>query len=191
MVLGHHSHQDQNKIAFPEMAQYSHEDNEIDQVDENPHFNIAVNPHPPLLGMLPMFPHANPLVLSPCFGETPQGLTVQDDDDFPHGDGEEAPDAYDSIPLLLTSVAGVLQPSDPSQAYIFCGNRYVTIKVIPGTMGDTTTRGSNVIVNDWLSLLRTMFAGKIDAVLPIPNNREQMYFFAGENYALINVDTGL
>ena len=160
-------------------------------MDENPYFNIPVNPYPPLLRMLPMFPHANPLMLSPCFSDTPQGLTVPDDDDFPHGDGKEVVNAYDIIPLRLTSIAGVLQPSDPSQAYVFCRNWYVTIKVIPGTMDDTTVQGSDVIVNNWPLLLRTIFARQIDTVLPIPNNWKQMYFFAGKNYALINANSGL
>jgi len=108
-----------------------------------------------------------------------------------YGDGEEFEDEdYNITPIPLTSVAGVLQPSNLSSAYVFCGGRYVTIKVIPGTMGDRTARGSKIIVDDWPSLLRTMFAGRIDAVLPLPNGSNQLYFFAGENYALINAGNG-
>lgn len=159
------------KSHFPEESRSDLQEPPLQYCCESP----AHAPRPALLSMLPSYPHAHSLVLSPCSGDTPQGLTVDDDDDFPHGDGEEAASAYDSIPLILTSVAGVLQPSDPSQAYVFCGNRYVTIKVIPGTMDDITARGSKVIVDDWPSLLSTQFAGEIDAALPFPNNGKQLY----------------
>jgi len=92
---------------------------------------------------------------------------------------------YDVTPVLRNSVAGVLHPSDSSRAYVFCGHEYVTTEV----MGDTIVR-PRFIVDDWLSLSRIMFAGWIDAVLPIPNNTKQMYFFSGEDYALINADPG-
>ena len=115
--------------------------------------------------------------------------SVQDNDELMRGDGEEGYDSECTTgPFPLNSVAGVLHPSDSSRAYVFCGDKYVTIKVIPGTMGDTTARfSSRVIVFDWPSL--SMFAGWIDAVLPIPNTK-QMYFFAGDSYALINADPG-
>jgi len=117
-----------------------------------------------------------------------QDLTLEDDDD----EDWEAyyDDAYDVTPVPLIRVAGVLQPSDASCAYVFCGNRYVTIKVSPGTMGDTTARGSKSIADDWPSLWRT-FGGRIDAVLPIPNESSKMYFFSLENYVLINTNPGL
>ena len=134
-------------------------------------------------------------MLSPFFNDALQGYdeleqqSVQDNNELMRGDGEEG---YDSdcttAPVPFNSVAGVLHPSDSSRAYVFCGDKYVTIKMIPGTMGDTTARFSRVIVFDWPSL--SMFAGWIDAVLPIPNNTKQMYFFAGDSYALINADPG-
>jgi hypothetical protein len=178
-----------------------------------------MNPHAPHLAMLPRYPPADPLVLPPCFSgnalavdgdapqglavqddHAPQGLAVQDDDDDTQPcltvqddseDWEQFDDVYNISPLPLTGVAGVLQPSDSSQAYVFCANLYVMIKVVPGTMGDTTERDSKIIVNDWPSLWRTRFAGKIDSVLPSPDNDRLMYFFAIENYALIYADPGL
>lgn len=145
--------------------------------------------------MPPILPPSDPLVLSAYFDDAPQDYDelgqCWSDDDLMHGDGQEFDDAeYNIAPLRLTSVASVLQPSDPSRAYIFCGNRYVMTKVLPGAMGDRTTRGSNIIVDDWPSLWRTKFSGKIDAVLPSPANNKHMYFFSFENYALINADPG-
>ena len=150
--------------------------------------------------MFPAPPTANPLVLFPCFKDAPQGYDYdepeqrwpvqEDDDDLMHGDGEEWEDPdYPIAPVPLTGVAGVLHPSDSSRAFVFCAGGYVTIKVIPGTMGDTTARGSKVIVHDWPSLGKTSFAGWIDAVLPIPNSN-YMYFFSSENYALIHAEPG-
>ena len=132
--------------------------------------------------MRPVLPPADPL------DELWQRLS---DNELMHGDGEEVKDPeYDVTPAPLNSVAGVLHPSDSSRAFVFCGDEYVTIKVIPGTTGDTTVRGSKFTVDDWPSLMKIAFAGWIDAVLPIPNDTKQMYFFSGEDYALINADPG-
>lgn len=99
-------------------------------------------------------------------------------------------DVYNATPLRLTSIASVLQPSDLTRAYVFCGNRYVTIKVLPGAMGDTTAEGSNIIADNWPSLWRTSFAGNIDAALPSPGNNKHICFFAFETYVVINADPG-
>ena len=151
--------------------------------------------------MLEPIPPTNPHTLSPRFNSQDydklrQRWSLQDDADL--DDGEEievSEDEYDSdiTPVRLPSVAGVLHPSDSSRAYVFCDIRYMTIKMIPGIMGDTsgTARSSRVIVFDWPSLVTTSFAGWIDAVLPIPNNSNKlMYFFSDEDYALINADPG-
>jgi len=157
---------------------------------QNPRFG-----HTPLHNMLPhpALPPADPLVLSPFFDEGYDEIeqqSVQDNNELMCGDGEEGYDSdYTTTPFPLNSIAGVLHPSDSSQAYVFCGDKYVMIKVIPGTVGNTTARGSRVIVFDWPSL--SMFAGWIDAVLPILNNTKQMFFFSGDSYALINADPGL
>jgi hypothetical protein len=149
--------------------------------------------------MLPTLLPGDPLELYTCFDDTlpdhgkhKQHRFVQDDDSgLMRGDGEEVDDPdYNITPVPLTSVASVLHPSDLSRAYVFCANRYVMIKVIPGTMGDTTERGSKAIIDDWPSLLRTKFLGRVDAVLPTPNNNRLMYFFSAENYALIYADPG-
>ena len=131
-----------------------------------------------LLNMCPALPPAHPL------DKPRQRLS---DNELMRGDGGEVLDSeYDVTPVLRNSVAGVLHPSDSSRAYVFCGHEYVTTKV----MGDTIVRGPKFIVDDWPSLSRIMFAGWIDAVLPIPNNTKQMYFFSSEDYALINADPG-
>jgi len=126
--------------------------------------------------MCPALPPAGP----------PDGLRQRlSDNELMRGDGEVVADPeYDVTPVLRNSVAGVLHPSDSSWAYVFCGHEYVTTEV----MGNTIVRGPKFIVDDWPSLSKIMFAGWIDAVLPIPNNTKQMYFFSGEDYALINAD---
>lgn len=146
---------------------------------------------------LPTLPPTDFLVLSPFFDDAPQVYDeleqqpVQDNDELMRHDEvwEEVQVDGPEDAVTPVRVAGVLHPSDSSQAYVFCTHKYVTIKVIPGTM-DTTAGGSKVTVYDWPSLMRTAFAGWIDAVLPIPNNTKQMYFFSGEDYALINADPG-
>ena len=168
---------------------------------QNPRFALTANPlnHIPPIYMLPVPPPGDPLELNACFDDTlpdhgnhRQHWFVQDDDEsLMRGDGEEVDDPdYNVTPVPLTRVASVLHPSDLSRAYVFCGNQYVTIKVIPGTMGDTTEPGSKFIIDDWPSLLRTKFLGRVDAVLPSPNNNRLMYFFSAENYALIYADPG-
>src|SRR5258707_9345393 len=99
--------------------------------------DIMVTPHSNL-AMLPSIPPADQVL---GFDDDPPDPTVQDNDDD-DDDWEAFDDVYNITPLRLISVAGVLHPSDPSRAYVFCGNRYVTIKASPGTMGDTTARGS-------------------------------------------------
>lgn len=163
---------------------------------ENSHFDIAMTPHAPSVAMLPRKPPANHVL---GFDDPPEGPTVQDDDSpplqdlTPEDDDEDweayHDDDYDITPVPLTSTAGVLLPSDSSQAHVFCGNRYVTIKVSPGTMGDTPARGSKPIADDWPSLWNT-FGGMIDAVLPIPNEGSKMYFFSLESYVLIDTNPG-
>jgi len=132
--------------------------------------------------MLPGIPPADKVI---GFDDPPEDPTVQDNDD---DDWEAFDDVYNITPLRLISVAGVLHPSDESRAYVFCGNRYVTIEVSPGT-GDTTAWGSKPFADDWPTLWST-FGGSIDAVLPTPSKSKHMYFFSFENYALIDADPG-
>ena len=130
---------------------------------------------------------ADPLVLPPVFDDA-----LQDYDEFMRGDGEGVEDPeYSTTPWPQIRTAGVLHPSDSNQAYVFCGDEYVKMKVTPRTAGDITARGpKGLIFKDWPSLFRTEFAMLIDAVLPIPNNSKHMYFFSGESYALINAELG-
>jgi hypothetical protein len=75
---------------------------------------------------------------------------------------------------------------------VFCGDEYVTIKVIPGTTSDTTARGSRrFIFNDWPSLFRTEFA-HVDRRRVTHSEQQQsnVFFFSSESYALINTDFG-
>lgn len=77
--------------------------------------------------------------------------------------------------MRFISIAGVLLPFDSSQAYVFCGEQYTVLKMILGS--DAPEPSSRVIVYDWPSMLTTLFAGWIDAVLPIPNSRHMYFFF--------------
>ena len=103
--------------------------------------NFVFNMHPSMPPAEPvaisMIPIVDPLVLfaSPFPPDSCPSIHDDDGDDLMFGDdGEEFDDdIYNVTPLPLTCIVGVIQPLDTSHAYIFCGNRYVGIQVIPGT----------------------------------------------------------
>ena len=148
-------------------------------IDLHPSFDHTTSLHNMVL-----LQATNPHALLPCSDDTPQCYDEPeqcrsgDDDDLGDWEELEIEDPYaPGMPLLrFISVTGVLLPFDSSQAYVFCGEQYTVIKMIPGTMSDAPEPSSRVIVYDWPSMLKTMFAGWIDAALPIPNSRH-MYFF--------------
>ncbi|KAG8793443.1 hypothetical protein FRC12_002739 [Ceratobasidium sp. 428] len=83
--------------------------------------------------------------------------------------------------------AAFLNPYNPQEAYFFADTRYALIKVHPITAGEIVN-GPKQIVREWPSLKTAQFA-KIDAVLPTGDGYEA-YFFAGDQYALINTSPG-
>jgi len=105
-----------------------------------------------------------------------------------HGDGDGVEDPlYDTTPVPHNSVASVLHPTHSGQAYFFCGNRYAIINVSPGSTGDTIALGPKTLVDNWPALSKAGFTGGVDAVLPNPKNKQEMYFFCVDNYAFINI----
>ncbi|KAG8791502.1 hypothetical protein FRC12_009033 [Ceratobasidium sp. 428] len=83
--------------------------------------------------------------------------------------------------------AAFLNPYNPQEAYFFADTRYALIKVYPITAGEVVN-GPKQIVHEWPSLKTAQFA-KIDAVLPTGYGYEA-YFFARDEYALINTSPG-
>ncbi|KAJ7682093.1 hypothetical protein DFH06DRAFT_1160205 [Mycena polygramma] len=130
--------------------------------------------------------------------------TENDDIMFPWSDGVGVADPlFDTTPVPLSSVASVWDPTNSNRAYFFCGNRYTVINVNPGTTGDTIAWGPKDLVDNWPSLWKAGFSGGVDAVLPkVEDIRDddvdghyeilsnEMYFFSGGNYALINIAPG-
>ncbi|KIY49760.1 hypothetical protein FISHEDRAFT_17148, partial [Fistulina hepatica ATCC 64428] len=73
--------------------------------------------------------------------------------------------------------------------YFFCYNMYAAIDIEPGSTNDTIAWGPKTLVDNWPSLVQANF-GFVDAVLPNPDKKEEMYFFFREKYALINIEPG-
>lgn len=80
--------------------------------------------------------------------------------------------------------AGYIQPSN-GHGYVFKGDRYVCIKVIPGTTIDQINWGPKAYAGPWKSLVQAGFT-MVDAVIPIPDNTGSIWVFSGVKYARIN-----
>ena len=65
----------------------------------------------------------------------------------------------------------------------------LTIFLLTGTPNDAVIDGPKNIIAEWPSLKSAGF-NIIDAILPNPLNTEQVYFFSGDQYALIHVQQG-
>ncbi|KIM41543.1 hypothetical protein M413DRAFT_27869 [Hebeloma cylindrosporum] len=90
----------------------------------------------------------------------------------------------------FTTVDAILpHPRVDSKAYFFSGDKYVLIKMTPGTTNDYIINGPKEIASEWPSLRKAGFT-RVDAVLRNPGNRDEAYFFSGNQYALINIKPG-
>ncbi|KAJ5093993.1 Hemopexin [Penicillium angulare] len=69
--------------------------------------------------------------------------------------------------------AGYIEPTN-GQGYVFKGNRYVCIKVIPET-----------IIDQIKSLVKAGFE-KVDAIIPVPQNKGEIWVFSGTQHARID-----
>ena len=105
-------------------------------------------------------------------------------------DGDFAPEEECEDPIWLTSRACFLDPSHDRRAYFFVDNRYVLIDLKPGTINDDIPSDSKPLFRNWPSLVKAGF-GIVDAVLPNPRNKQEMYFFYLGRYALINMMSGV
>ena len=65
----------------------------------------------------------------------------------------------------------------------------MTIFPLTGIPNDLIINGPKNIISEWPSLKSAGFK-TIDAILPNPVNREEAYFFRGDEYALINIQQG-
>lgn len=122
-------------------------------------------------------------------GELRRRRRSTDEDAMREAGDAEPDDNLEGTPAPRASRACMLHPSDGGRAYFFYSNRYIVIDVNPGTTGDTIAWGPQALVGNWPSLLSAGF-GNIDAVLPSPNNSQEMYFFCLEEYALIDTMPG-
>lgn len=90
----------------------------------------------------------------------------------------------------FTTVDAVLpNPDDEGEAYFFSGERYVLVKIRPGTRNDFIVNGPKVTRTEWPSLRQAGFS-VVEAAIPHPTENEQAYFFSGDQYVLINVKPG-
>ncbi|KAG8699995.1 hypothetical protein FRC08_004989 [Ceratobasidium sp. 394] len=103
-------------------------------------------------------------------------------------DDEAMGDSCSTISIPHLTRAAFLNPANRNEAYIFADTQYALITVAPGTHKDNIILGPNLIIQQWPSLKAAHF-GKVDAVLPTGNGNEA-YFFAQDEYALIDVAPG-
>ncbi|KAK0455355.1 Hemopexin-like domain-containing protein [Desarmillaria tabescens] len=215
-VLGDgHQYANQHEIAFPggirrEFIRTAREysGTQLVRIWDNPRFDNELNPrgHIPPLEALP--PPIRGIPVPVIFftehdgAADPDGGAGQDElrrrraagsgDDLMRVAGDADVDDTLSIkPIPRLSSAAVLHPLLPGQAYFFCGNHYVIIKVAPGTTDDTIVSGPHLLVGQWPSFVKAGF-GNIDAVLPDPRPefKQMMYFFCMDKYVRINIMPG-
>lgn len=74
----------------------------------------------------------------------------------------------------------------PGQIYVFCGTRYVRVKVVPETSNDEIVFGPYKITDQWKTLAKAGF-DTIDAAIPVPQKDGEAYIFRGENYVRVHV----
>ena len=109
-----------------------------------------------------------------------------------HGsDGEEVVDnTYDIDVIHRANFACVLHPSEPGRAYFFSANRYVLIDVAPASASTADVSDivekPETIVRGWPSLVVDAGFPSVDAVLPVPGNPSEMYFFCGSRYTRLS-----
>ncbi|KAK4941072.1 hypothetical protein LTR66_014847 [Elasticomyces elasticus] len=80
--------------------------------------------------------------------------------------------------------AGYIEPSN-GNGYVFKGDRYACIKVIPNTTIDQIVWGPKQYSQAWKSLVQAGFT-MVDAVIPIPDGTGAIWVFSGLQYARIN-----
>ncbi|KAG6861580.1 hypothetical protein C0995_014876 [Termitomyces sp. Mi166 len=86
-------------------------------------------------------------------------------------------------PLALVPQGGVgtvLHPSNPQLAYFFCSSMYSIVNIVPQIL----VVGPRPIIEDWPSLAEANF-DDVDAILPNPEDTQQMYFFSGATFDYI------
>lgn len=70
--------------------------------------------------------------------------------------------------------------------YFFSGDKYVKVRVKPGSLGDGIVFGPARIRETWKSLDKAGF-DTVDAVMPVPGYDGQAYVFSGARYARIHI----
>ncbi|GBE86747.1 hypothetical protein SCP_0906280 [Sparassis crispa] len=106
---------------------------------------------------------------------TGEGHTITD---FLIGTTTEPRFARAVLPNLARSV---------HEVYVFAETKYVLMHFDPP---GSIINGPKLVVTEWPSLRKAKFAGRVDAILPNPDNDREAYFFSGDSYALVNVQPG-
>ncbi|QRV80468.1 hemopexin domain protein [Ceratobasidium sp. AG-Ba] len=198
----------QHEIAFPggirpefiRTARQYDASGHVVAIWANPNFDISASggAHPAELAMLPD-PVCGSSVdihywMGPPEDRPPQRmlrrLRPRVADEPLHQDGAPAEDQMmtDTCALARPTRASFLNPANTKEAYFFADTQYVLIKVEPGTRNDTRVNGPKHITQEWPSLKAAHF-GKVDTILPTGDDNEA-YFFAQDEYALIDVAPG-
>ncbi|GAB3451780.1 hypothetical protein GCM10027570_29090 [Streptomonospora sediminis] len=89
--------------------------------------------------------------------------------------------AHDGIDAVMPT------PDDPSQYWVFVGDQYVRTTLDGEGPGGSATIGP-ANLDAWSTLSEFASSGQgIDAVMPVPNERNQYWAFAGDQYMKIGV----
>ena len=80
-----------------------------------------------------------------------------------------------------------LYPSDQESVWFSCAERYAKIEALSSTSDELKLSQTHPIIKFWSSVLDAKFAGELDAFLPHPNNKEEMYVFCGDS--MVKIDT--
>jgi hypothetical protein len=127
-----------------------------------------------------------PIMSSESLGSRHTHVTGRDVDLMHGSEGEEVVDnTYDVNVTPRASFACVLHPSELGNAYFFCANRYVLVNGAPASTADIV-KGPEAIARGWPSLIVDAGFSQVDAVLPIPGNPSEMYFFCGRRYTCLS-----
>jgi len=86
---------------------------------------------------------------------------------------------YNTNPPPRNHIAAVLYPLDSSYVWFFCANRYAKIQ-LSANSDKLEWSQTYAICDFWSSLQRVPFTCGVDALLPKPNDNNQMYVFSGE-----------
>ncbi|WP_238154039.1 hypothetical protein [Streptomyces xinghaiensis] len=80
-------------------------------------------------------------------------------------------------------------PGHQNEYWVFSRDKYMRIRIAdtPPYYEDTLLDGPKPISDDWKNIFRGLRLHDIDALMPVPDDPEQVWVFAGEKYARVKI----